>query len=346
MSVKMYSKGSTLWPAQAERLQMPKIVEMYNNGFAGAFQEPSVREAFMARLPVQFGSDVAHANNFADSGKGKLSIPFLLAHKYWPNMWPKPAQETGSCVGHAGGNSATILIAVEATLATPDPVTGKIEGWPEISDKGIRNGVVATEPIYGYRGHGGQGASCGRLQDYVTTKGGVIIRKKYDSIDLEEYDDMLGASWGSRGTPESVNAIGREHQIRTATECENHEICRDFVANGYPIWCCSGLGWSSSRDENGYSKKSGGWSHSWVVGGYDDRDVIKQKYGFPLFLFIHDWGKWNSGGKRILGTSIDIADGMFWGDARLLDQCECTAMSSLNGWPSRKLPDWGGSVAG
>ena len=255
----MYAKGVKLWPKMAERMHAAQIIEMYKNGFAGAFQEPEEREKFVASLPVQFGSVVATENKFADSGKGKLSLPYLFAQKQWPKVWPSPPQRTGSCVSKAGKNSAIVLIGVEAGLALPDPVTGRIEGFPVVSPRAEANGVVASEPIYGYRGHGGQGASCGRLQRYMTTDGGILLRQNYPEagIDLEEEDDMLGASWGNRGTPEKLNIIGKDHQIRTATECENHEVCRDFIANGYPIWACSDLGWSEQRDENGYSKRSG-----------------------------------------------------------------------------------------
>lgn len=349
MGVKVYSKGFHLWSPQADRLDITKVIEMYEGGFAGAFQEPEERERFVSQLPVASGMAVATQYGLTETGKGKLSLPYIFADRHWPQCWPSPAQETGSCVSKAGKNCAIVLIGVECEIAAPDPVTGKIEGWPEVSALAEKNGVIASEPLYGHRGHGGQGASCGRLQGYVTTNGGVIVRKNYADlgINLEEADDMLGAKWGGRGgTPEGLNVIGREHQIRTATECEDNEVCRDFVANGYPIWACSSLGWSKVRDENGYSKRSGSWSHSWIVAGYDDRPVTVQEYGFPLFLYMHDWGKWNSGGRRVLGTDIDIPEGCFWGDARLLDSCECTAMSSLNGWPRRQLPDWGGSLAG
>lgn len=344
MGIKLYSKGKQLWSAQADRLSISKVIEMYGSGFAGAFQEPEQREKFVAALPVASGMAVASQFGLTETGKGKLSLPYIFAHKHYPKCWPSPAQETGSCVSKAAKNCSIVLIGVESELATPDPVTGKVEGWPVVSAKAEENGVVASEPSYGYRGHSGQGASCGRLQNYMVSKGGVILRKNYTEIgiDLEEADDMLGAGWGWNGTPEKLNAIGREHQIRTATECENHEVCRDFVANGYPIWVCSDYGFSSSRDANGYSRRSGSWSHSWIVAGYDDRDQTKQMYGGPLFLFLHDWGgSWNSGGRRILGTNIDIPLGCFWSDARLLDNCETTAMSSLNGWPRQKLPDWG-----
>lgn len=336
-------KGYQDWPSDAIDLDTAKLQTLYRGGFAGAQFNPEARAAMLAKCAEPDGERVAHAHGFASSGEGKLSIPFVYAMKHWPRVWPSPAQTTGSCVSKAGKNAAIVNIGVECELALPDEVTGKVEGWPEISAEAEAQGVIASEPIYGARGHSGQGANCGTLQDWMMSEGGILLRKNYTEIglDLTTANDNIGARWGGSGTPSNVAAIGKQHQFRTATDCPRHEVSRDFVANGYAIWVCSGFGWSDVRDENGYSVRRGSWSHSWIVDGYDDRDMIKQIYGFPLFHYTHDWGLWNSGGRRIKGTEIDIPEGSFWGDARLLDSCDCTAMSSVNGWPRRELPHLG-----
>ncbi len=329
-----------LWPEADHTLSTAEVIDRYNKGFAGAYRDPEAKAELMSYLPFPDGEKVAYDNGLVGTGEGKLSIPFLAAYKHWPKCWPCPGQTTGDCVSHAGKNSGIVLIGVECELAQPDPVTGVIEGWPEVSSEAEEQGVVACEPIYGYRGHGGQGASCDRLIKYTCEVGGIMLRKAYPelNLDLTKYNASIGIRWGgSGGPPDAVNQEGKKHQIRTATSCDTHEIARDFVANGYPIWCCSGLGWSSTRDENGYSRQQGGWSHSWDVVGMDYRKETIEKYGFPLFLFLHDWARWNSGGRRILGTDIDIAEGMFWGDARLLNRCEMYAMSNFNGFPGRAI---------
>lgn len=336
-------EGVNWWPDDAENLDPAKVVTLYESGFAGAYSDPEARQELLQSFVYPNGETTAHMFGFAGSGAGKLWLPYLPAYKHWPKMWPCPGQTTGDCVSHAGKNSALVLIGVECELGTPDEVTGQVEGWPVVSAEAEEQGVVACENIYGARGHGGQGANCSTLQRYVTSKGGIMLRQNYPElgVDFTRYNASYGIRWGRTGVPENITAEGAKHQIRTGSDCSNHEVCRDFIANGYPIWVCSGLGWSSQRDENGYSRRSGRWSHSWIVMGYDDRDVTKQKYGFPLFLYNHDWGRWNSGGRRILGTDIDIPEGSFWADARLLDQCDCVAMSNFNGFPARTLPDFG-----
>lgn len=336
-------KGYQDWPADAVGLSTQRLIQMYNSGFAGAKYDPEAREALYASLPEPDGEKVAMQYGLAESGAGKLSIPFIYSHQQYPKCWPCPGQETGDCVGHGGKNAIFVLCGVECALEIPDEVTGLFEGWPVVSDRGEDNGVFAFEPIYGDRGHGGQGASCDRLIQHVTSWGGAMLRQNYPEIDLDLTDikTSVAIGWGRSQTPENVRAIAKQHQVRSATDCSGHEVVRDFVHNGFPIWVCSGYGWSSQRDENGYSKRSGSWSHSWIIMGYDDRDVTKQKYGFPLALYNHDWGIWNEGGRRILGTDIDIPEGSMWIDARLLDNCDCTAMAGFTGFRRQALPDLG-----
>lgn len=335
------------WPKESVSLDPAKIPAMYASGFAGAYHDPAAREVLYAALPEPDGEKVAYDAGIVGDGAGKLSIPFIYSYRHWPKMWPCPGQTTGDCVSHAGKNAALVLIGVEVATAQPDPDTNQVEGFPEVSAEAEAQGVVACENIYRARGHSGQGASCDQLIRYVTSKGGILLRQNYPDlgIDLTKYDASIGIP-GGKGVPESWTIEGAKHQIKGATDAPNHEVVRDFIANGYPMWCCSSLGWSGSRDENGFAQQRGSWGHSWIVMGYDDRKETVSKYGFPLFLYNHDWGKWNSGGRRILGTDVDIPEGSFWADARLLNRCDVTAMSNFKGFKRREFPDWGGKAFG
>lgn len=355
-------KGLRDWPEDKVNLSTYNVVSMYTQGYSGAKYDEEARETLYNLLPEPDGEQVAYDYGLAGSGEGKLSLPYLPAYKHWPKSWPCPGQTTGDCVSHAGKNSALVLIGVECELGQPDQVTGNVEDWPVVTPQAEQQGVVACEPIYGYRGHTGQGANCERLIAYTCSVGGIMLRQNYPdlNLDLTNYNASIGIRWGGSGPPANVNAEGKKHQIRTATDAPQHEVCRDFIANGYPIWACSGLGWSSSRDQYGYSRQSGSWSHSWIAMGYDDRPKTVQKYGFPLFLYNHDWGNWNGGGRDIMDSqdlvppllkmewinlglvnattgNLMIPNGAFWADARLLNKCDCTAMSNMNGWPPRQL---------
>lgn len=356
-------KGYREWPAQQIDLAPDDIVRLYESGLAGAIYDPAARERMLASVAQPDGEKIAYDNGFAGSGEDALCLPYLYAHAHWPKMWPCPGQTTGDCVSHGGKNAAIVLIGVESALGKPDEKTGKIEGFPEVSAEAELQGVIASEPQYGARGHGGQGASCGTLQRWMMSEGGIYLRQNYPElgIDLTRYNASIGIRWGGRGVPADVAAVGAQHQFRQATDCPTHELVRDFVANGYPNWACSGLGWSSQRDEFGYSRQQGGWSHSWNIIATDYRKKTIAKRGFPLALYIHDWGRWNTGGRDIFESAeyvpaglrehwiniglvnaatgnILIPEGSMWIDARLLNRCDNTAMASVNGWPARKLP--------
>lgn len=332
-------QGFTSWPTLQHTYKVEEVVQMYDKGFAGCIYSEAEREETLDSMPEPDGEKVAADNGFMGAGEGKLTMLWQYSQEHY-KVWPKPGQETGNCVGCAGANIGIILIGIDVISKMADELTKKIEDWPELTPLAIKNGVVAFEPIYGDRGHAGQGASCDRLIRHVTDWGGIVLRKNYSDIglNLEEVDTNLSIRWGRSQTPEAVRKLGQEHQVRHATTVNGWENGRDFIARGCPLWSCSGLGWSNKRDENGYSKQSGSWGHSWVVDGFDDRKEIVEKYGFPLFHYNHDWGKWNSGGRRVYGTAVDIPEGSFWADARLLNKCDLWAMNSISGWPQRNLP--------
>jgi len=250
-----------------------------------------------------------------------------------------------NCVSMGGRDVSLMAMCIDADAGLADEVTGRVEEVPQVSDLARNNGVLANEGIYLHRGHSGQGMSCDQGLEWVMKVGGLVVRKKYPQVDLEKYNVNFELN-GSRGSPDWLDAEGKQHQIRRATYPETWEQARDFMAIGCPIWTCSGLGFSDVRDENGYSRRSGSWSHSWHLAGFDDRPWTRQVYGFPLALFGHRWGSWNSGPRRIRDTNIDIPNGYAWIDARLLNQCWMAAVSSVNGWPKRNLPDYGFSVLG
>jgi hypothetical protein len=336
--------NSQFWPADAVDLTTEKVVELYTQGNAGAFYDPDAKDAVDAIMRANGqdpdGGAVAMRYGFAESGAGKLTVLFpAVTQLYGYEALTWPGQKTGDCVSMQKRDVALFLTCIDALSNTPDEVTGIVEAVPEVSEIARKNGVFANEPYYIARGHNGQGMSCDQALRWAMTDGGIVLRKKYPQVDLESYNVAFEKN-GRAGTPDWLEEEGKKHQIRNVTRPRGHEQSRDYIAIGCCLGICSGLGFSSSRDENGFSRRQGGWAHSWHVCGYDDRATTKQKYGFPLALAGHRWAKWNSGGRRIMGTQLDIPEGYWWFDARLLDSCWISACNSVNGWPAKKLPDF------
>lgn len=332
------------WPDQEWELAREAIIDRYQKGFAGVYLDTEARTALWAKVEADGGTrSAAQAGAaFAGDAAGKLVATWLHVEKVFPGCWPASAQTRGDCVAHSTRNAALVTLACEIAAGKPDEVTGKVEGIPDLPEAGRKDGVLSTEAIYWWRDHGGDGWSCDHAASVMLKESGMWLRKSYDQfgIDLTKYSGSLAGKWGRSNPPDEIKQFGTQHAIRTATEIDTFEQVRDFLANGYGISTCGSEGWSSSRDENGFSRRQGGWAHAMAFIGADDRDVIKQKYGEPLVLVLNSWNRWNSGGKRVLGTQYDIVDGSFWAKWSDCKRRYMIAFSSAMGWPSKQLPDY------
>jgi hypothetical protein len=293
-----------------------QILNYYKGGFVGAICDEEDVKKLMGELPMPvFG---AAAYDLAGSGKGKLSLPFKSLLRFDAGFGPAERQTTGDCVSHSTRNAVDITRAVEIH------VDGEREEF-------VARG--ATEGIYQFRGHKGQGMSCSRAARYVHETGGLLLRKEYDDIDLSEYDSNLGAKFK---IPDNIYVNeAQKHQVKTISNIRTVDEARDALANGYALSVCSGYGFSSRRDGDGIAKKSGSWNHAMAWIACDD---TRERKNETLFLVQNSWGVWNSGPK-VLGQP----EGSFWireKDARgMLSGGGAWVFSNVDGFPARKV-DW------
>jgi len=324
----------------------------YSRGFVGATYSPAADEAFTNSIIRNggdpYGESVAKDWGFEGRGEGELLLNFRVVEKVWgKEALPGPGQTRGDCVSHGCKNACLFALSHEIFNRQPDEHTKRIEGKPEVPAKGVSEGVVSTEAIYNFRGHRGDGWQCHAAADVVCNQSGVVLRKDYTSEggpDLTRYSGTIaGKYYSASQVPSAWKKIYTEHQVRTATKLSGPNQVRDFLAAANcGVFFCAGLGWSKTRDENGYASQSGSWSHSQCIGGFDSRDVIVKKYGEPLVLIGNSWGsRWQSGGRRILGTDIEIPNGYYWAKSSLINRFSVIAIASINGWPIGKLPSYG-----
>lgn len=336
-------KGFSAWPDHEEDKSAEEIVRMYGAGLAGCLIDKQAKVDLLDSVEWPYAEGACHRFGIADSGAGKLSLTFVAIELLYPGTFPGAAQARGDCVSHNTKNAGLATMCCEIVAGSPDELTKRIEGAPKLSRQGITQGTASSEAIYWYRGYNGDGWSCSTAANVIRTKSGLWLRQAYSDLgfDLTTYSGKLAGKYGAQAPPDNVTERGRQHLIRTVTNIDVYEALRDLVHNGYGISTCGGEGWSNSRDENGFSKRSGSWSHAMAILGVDDRDIIRKMYGDALVLIQNSWGKWNSGGRRILGTNIDIPEGSFWARWSDVTRRDMYAFSSFNGWPAQKLPDWG-----
>jgi hypothetical protein len=362
-------KGMRWWPKNHKVLTTQEVVKMYNEGYAGAFEDDEAREeldeCINTTQKFKSADSLIETLNYAESGKDKLTLLFpAVVECFGYRALTRPGQKTGDCVSKMGRDTGLFSCCIDVVSKTPDEVSGKVEALPQVSDIAISNGVFANEGIYKNRGHNGQGMNCDQSVHWMMTKGGLVVRKDYTAqggVNLESYNVNWSMS-GRSGSPEWINEEGKKHQIRGIVRPKNFEQARDIMATTKAILgTCSSLGFSSKRDENGFSQRSGSWGHSWHIAGWDSRKSTIAKYGDELALFGHRWAAWNSGPRAIrdsreyfapeyrdrarsLGMldtngNVLIPEGYCWIKASLLNQCWMAMFTSVSGWPSRELPN-------
>jgi len=326
------------------------VVAAYEAGFVGAYA-PDPEDVAELQMFIQAqggtldGRMACQQYGLENSGKGKLVLPFLEILKLYPDCLPGPAQGRGDCVSHSAKNAGLGTMCCEVTSGKPDPISGQLEGAPDVSDTGRLNGVLSTEAIYNWRRHGGDGWTCVAAANVMLRESGLWLRQNYPDInvDFTQYSARNAGIYGVRTPPESWLKIGREHLVQTVTEVQDYDTLRDLLANGYCVSSCGGESFSSTRDECGVARRTPkGWAHAMAYLGLDDRDVIKAKYdGDGLVLVQNSWGQWNDGPRRIYGTDIDIPHGAFWARWSDIRRRYMIAKSGVNGWPPRKLKNYG-----
>ncbi len=356
------------WPEDATALTTERVAELYANGFAGATYSADAVAEFNAAMLQPDGVHVCHSSGMAESGAGKLVIPFVHVLEMFPGCWPgAQGQARGDCVSWGARNAALMTMVCDIVSGQPDEKSGKPEEKPDVPAGGISDGVLSTEAFYWWRGYNGDGWQCPSVAKVACQKSGLVLRKNYPEfgVDLTRYSGSTAGKYGSRAPGDDVVKVVTQHLIHQATNASNYEARRDLLHNGYGLIDCGGEGWSSSRDEYGMSKRSGSWSHSMSEIGFDDRDSTKQKFGEPLVCILNSWAKWNSGPRDIFQSAalvppekkaawaaagitnpatgnIMIPEGSFWTLASTCNRREVYAFSGAHGWPKKQVDplDW------
>jgi hypothetical protein len=264
------------------------------------------------------------------SGKGKQALLWRSREKFDPGAFGQEAQTTGDCTSHGSRNARDTTRSVEIHIK------GEAESY-------YKRG--ATEPTYGARGDGGQGMSPSTASRFERDVG-FLVRQNYPGVvDLSRYDSSIGTRWGSRGVPENVKKLCREHNVGSYTIPQTAEEARDLLGKGYAIH--SGQNWGCSINSDGVAQTSARWSHDMATVGMDDtQEHYPAKYGC-LFLVANSWGAWTSKppkwndavyGPWPVGSfwvPEDIYARYFTGSGSIM------AYSNVRGFPAQNLPDYG-----
>lgn len=249
-------------------------------------------------------------------------------------QWVVGKQGIGDCVSWGWGHGCDICLAVEWKL-------GQSSEWRP----------AATEAIYGGSRVEARGASRGGYSDgsyggaaaKFVHDWGVLFRQPYPELgfDLTTYSAQRAKSWGNFGCGgegdkgKAADTLAKKHPVKSVALVRNFEEAAAAIAAGYPVPVCSGQGFASTRDKDGFSRASGSWSHCMCF--------IGVRFDRAGLLCLNSWGpNWISGPK----WPADQPDGSFWVEKstaeHMLRGQDSFAVSAYEGFPYRDLKhgDW------
>ena len=249
--------------------------------------------------------------------------------------WVVGSQGIGDCVSWGWGHAADIHLAVLWSH-------GESAEWKSAATEAIYGGsrVEGAGVSRGGWGDGSYGAAAAKwVRDW-----GVVFRQPYPEVsdaksgtlDLSVYSSSRAKDWGNFGCGGAndngrLDGMAKTHPIRSVVVVRSFDEAAAAISAGYPVAVCSGQGFASTRDKDGFCAARGSWSHCMCFIGvrYEPR---------PGLLCLNSWGpEWVGGPK----WPDDQPDGTFWVDARvatsMLDDGDSFAVSGYEGFPYRKL---------
>lgn len=305
-----------------------QILEAYSSGFVGAISIDLATSSYLRAQAPSFYADYPDLVGVSDELEFALPIrgcQVLIGENFCADRGE--SQRQGDCVGKMVRNQGMVDGCLDAMFGETT--------WE--TDEGGKGKQYCCEPIYGSRGHGGEGAVCWQLWDVVKPEGGIgfLFRGVHGEHDLSKYRADLSGPWGRRGVPTELAALSARNPALRVYKARSLAEVRDALAVGFGVGRCGSDGYSSERDSNGVSDPQGTWHHAIAVGAFTRERTFVDKYGEPLYLHYHNWGEWNRGGK-----SHDQPDGSWWVRERFLkrwvDQGQVAIVGAIPG-KDRKL---------
>lgn len=250
-----------------------------------------------------------------------------------PDHFPLNQGSYGTCVAFGHAAACDIVNA-------QDRLAGKTSKWIPASPDAIYGG--ARNEAFGRASRSyAQGAS-GRGAAKWLNEFGMLFKMPYPDhgIDLSNYSIPRCRDWGATGNGGASDGINgkfdaeaKKHPIKTVALVRTLDELDVALANGYPVTICSGQGFTSVRDADGFCHARGSWSHCMLIVG-------KRGEGRKGYLILNSWGNdWVSGPKY-----KDQPDGSFYAEpnivARILRAGDSWAISNPEGFKRNILPDW------
>lgn len=299
----------------------------------GYVPNPQGTAEFISTMPKPFlhqaGPDLI--KNAREEKPVLLYRALYEAHeRKYGKKWVVGAQGIGDCVSWGNAHACDVNLAVMWKL-------GETAEFKLAATESIYGGS-RVEGVGGREGSGGWGdGSYGAAAAAWLSKFGVIYREAYPDFqqDLTQYSASKAKQWGNwgnggQGDGGKFDEEAKKHPAKSVVLVRNFREAAAAISAGYPVAVCSGQGFSSHRDNDGFARASGSWSHCMCFTGV--------RFDRPGLLCQNSWGPSWIGGPK---WPDDQPEGSFWVEesvaTRMLSGNDSFAISNIEGFPYRDL---------
>lgn len=278
------------------------------------------------------------------------ALNIAYEQRYPGSKWVVGSQGIGDCVSWGWKHGVDIHLAVLLR-------TGEVSEWREVATEAIYGG--SRVEARGRKSGGWSDGSYGSAAAKFVRDWGVVFREDYrqragSETDLTKYSSSKAKQWGNYGCggrddDGRLDRIAKEHPIKAVALVTTWEETKAAITNGYPVPVCSGQGFSSTRDSDGFAAARGSWAHCMCAIGI--------RFDIEGVLILNSWGpNWINGPKWPNGQGYDpnnprgpppaMPDGSFWCSRRTWERMiagrDSFAVSGFTGFPKRRLKNAAG----
>lgn len=231
--------------------------------YFGYTPAPEETAAFVASLPTP---TISHADpKLFKADKTDTFLYRALAKAYKETYgvnWVPHNQGIGDCISHGFAHAADVSLAVDWSIGKSgsfkSAATESIYGGSRVEARGVTFGGW-SDGSYG-------GAAAKWLKNW-----GVIYREKYADHDLTVYDSSRAKNWGAYGNGGKddggkLDTTAKQHPIHDVTLVRSFDEAAIAIQSGFPVAVCSGQGFNSTRDSEGFCRAQGSWAHCLLPG--------------------------------------------------------------------------------
>jgi hypothetical protein len=235
----------------------PDFVEIQSMGLIPNYGYVKTPTKYLPRFnALELPTEVLSNQKFQNT----VLWPCLFA--VW-SCWKFGLQGTGDCVSWMHSHMADLSDAIR-NLFNPR----RSELLPTASEATYAFGKCELHNNYRFHAPGMMGLDA----ILACEKFGRLLRKRYESDDLTNYNGELAELWGEQprkthGVPDYLEPEAAKHKMLNHLEVTDTNTAAAFVEAGYPVGYCGDSYWGIETDEFGHATRLSNGAHAMTITG-------------------------------------------------------------------------------